>query len=366
MDDTSSVLLETDEEEEPENVTGVKRMANAFELRESASLSDAAFGSDMDEAPKLKAQLTGGSEGWERWGLKRQNTGLKIGKEKKVDLLASSPEEDIVTPLIEQDIKVGIVDEDDGEQDEDQVETIKALPSEPIEPSPPPPYTSPAPGTDTLNPDYPTRLTVSRCNSTEGTPKADGKRKEREVTPTPDRVLSSPSGLGFSIDDSLEAESNSSPRQERSPSNSRYSSLRGKGRVPSIRGNLEDGYTTSDEAPRQGSRRTTLRPTTTSLNKLFEREEKTQRELELESQLSQVLDRVKVLEERLAVVSRPGSPVSDSSVSGVMELIFGRVGKRENGDDGLPRRVGELPAYLFLVGFGVGAVMMRVLFGRAR
>ena len=58
--------------------------------------------------------------------------------------------------------------------------------------------------------------------------------------------------------------------------------------------------------------------------------------------------------------SRPGTPL-DMLPEGVLARL-GLIPEQ----DGLPTRMRELPAYLFFVGVGVGAVMVRLLFSRSR
>jgi hypothetical protein len=117
---------------------------------------------------------------------------------------------------------------------------------------------------------------------------------------------------------------------------------------------------------------------------------KSTREVELERELERLNHRIKALEQRLgepaAKLPEAGEPEAKatgaepelkamgrelaggeggkqlaklhSRTEGILDRFLGREG------DDLPRTVGQLPGYLFLVGFGVGAVMMRVLFGR--
>jgi hypothetical protein len=57
---------------------------------------------------------------------------------------------------------------------------------------------------------------------------------------------------------------------------------------------------------------------------------------------------------------RPATPF-DMLPEGILARL-GLIPEQE----GLPTRMRELPAYLFFVGMGVGAVMVKVLFSRAR
>jgi hypothetical protein len=89
--------------------------------------------------------------------------------------------------------------------------------------------------------------------------------------------------------------------------------------------------------------------------------------MDLEKQISEMSHRLKELEERLESVdkamSASSSITTNDSSSILSSYLLGRLGLI-SGDEGLPKSVGELPAYLFLVGFGVGAVVVRVLFTR--
>jgi hypothetical protein len=281
-------------------------------------------------------------------------------------MLGPSPvlEEVIITPLLDQHVDM------EEEEEEGPGGTIKA----------PPPGLSDMPIPDPPDLlDAPSFLNVEKPRSTEGTPKAD--RASKEVTPTPERPIPSSSGLGFSPEPDLP----SSPKK--SPAGSRYGSIRTKSRPSTVRNKKAsdaDGYSASDEgAEHPTSRKTTLRPIHAHISTIFDLETadaqppaKSTREVELEQRLAEMAARVKALEIKLKEASRPASPARSTSASsisertrkdpGAVEYLLGRLGVVGLDDDGLPRRVGELPGYLFLVGVGVGAVMMRVLFRRAR
>jgi hypothetical protein len=284
-----------------------------------------------------------------------------------LDLFASSPEETIVTPHLghEFDDPLAIPDE---MEDESGVGTIKAPPpgiaAADTASFTPPPSAGKSNGKIGASSSHPEELS----RSTEGTPRAE--RDRLEVTPTPERPTPSTSGLGFSPQQPGDDPEKASPITRPSPSSSRYASLKGRGRVPTLRANKEDGYTSSDEAATENMRRATLRPTPSTLAAVFDvGTDRTSREVELEKQLAEMMERVKVLETRLEEVSRSPSPVSSISRAGLtspVEFVLEKLGFGRPSDDGLPTKVGELPGYLFLVGVGVGAVMMRVLFGRAR
>ncbi|WWC85964.1 uncharacterized protein L201_000834 [Kwoniella dendrophila CBS 6074] len=111
-------------------------------------------------------------------------------------------------------------------------------------------------------------------------------------------------------------------------------------------------------------------PTTTITNMQEEKDQK------MEEQMSFLLNRIKELENKLDDVTKTNKNNVDklnkqgnrnNNSKSVLDLIG--LGPKYNDapdGDGLPRTVRELPVYLFLVGFGVGAVMCRVLFGRSR
>lgn len=149
------------------------------------------------------------------------------------------------------------------------------------------------------------------------------------------------------------------------------------------------------------ARRVTLRPTAADIFSA-----KSEREEEMEKQLAALAGKVKELEEQLVsiqakkveeeqseqpgaaggggehvreaeeaateleteeaepkdkpVQARPGSPF-DLLPEGILTRL-GLIPEQ----DGLPTRMRELPAYLFFVGVGVGAVMVKVLFSRSR
>jgi hypothetical protein len=371
----------------------VKRMATAYEARESGS-------EDESLMEGLKAQSTGGSMGG--WGgLRRQNTGSSVGGpnlrarresfmsaggmspvDRNVELRESSPESDIVTPF----------DEDAGKAKGFKVELADTEESSPAEPSPPPPYTSPS-KPDEASPAFPTRLTPL--------PTID-RHDRHSVTPTPERPRHNSSGLGITTtppSPSAHDEGGSSPHMSnmqthklsgfnpyaalRRSSSSRSSSGNGP-RLPtlaSIRAQAGDSDTdAADEAEVNSTskwstaRRVTIRPNT--VVGLFNpaTPTKSAREAELEDQLSTLLGRVQELETRLQsvetrpaiggekAVSRPSSPILDL----FPEVVLDKLGLGAFDDDGMPKRLREIPGYLFLVGFGVGAVVVRVLLGRAR
>ncbi|WWC58285.1 uncharacterized protein I303_100823 [Kwoniella dejecticola CBS 10117] len=120
-----------------------------------------------------------------------------------------------------------------------------------------------------------------------------------------------------------------------------------------------------------------------------------EKEQKMNDQMDMLINRIKELENKLETVTPPPAPAPatlpntenvtadthgknrEDSVNrrkppkGVLDLLglgsnSGSGGGRGYEDDGLPKSVRELPVYLFLVGFGVGAVFVRVLFGRSK
>jgi hypothetical protein len=97
---------------------------------------------------------------------------------------------------------------------------------------------------------------------------------------------------------------------------------------------------------------------------------------ELENRLASVEDSQPILPQtpKLAPTSTPTptptpAPTLRRSTSPVLAMLPDSVLESLGlipPEDGLPTSVRQLPAYLFLVGVGVGAVMVRVLFGRSR
>jgi hypothetical protein len=408
-------------DEAGEDISGVKRMANEIEMRDSASeASEEDYAQSPHVQPtKLKAQWTGGSDqsGWERWGVKKQHTGgsgskyappgarlvrsdsassevfkakeriegwkrdlpeasdkQEVGEEREYsmeELLSSSPEKEVlVTPLLDQ---------------HDLMATIKASSSSPAQKT--------SGSLDIF--DLPTQ-TEDQSASTAETAVEPGLRAEdvgrgsrdttplaikrdvrTDITPTPDRILKTrlsgkvkaDSGLGISP--LADADSPHSPSRPPaaggkygSIGSSSSSSRRPVDRQATLRRTDSD-----DDIPLAGGRRVTIKQTS-----------KSTREVELERELERLNHRLRVLEQRL------GEPVAELPAAGVPGREGGRELARGEGEkqlaklhsrtegildrflgregDDLPRTVGQLPGYLFLVGFGVGAVMMRVLFGR--
>jgi hypothetical protein len=416
-------------DEAGEDISGVKRMANEIEMRDSASeASEEDYARSPHVQPtKLKAQWTGGSDqsGWERWGVKKQHTGgsgsskyappgarlvrsdsassevfkakeriegwkrdlpeasedkQEVGEEREYsmeELLSSSPEKEVlVTPLLDQ---------------HDLMATIKASSSSPAQKT--------SGSLDIF--DLPTQ-TEDQSASTAETPVEPGLRAEdvgrgsrdttplaikrdvrTDITPTPDRILKTRLGgkvkadSGLGISPLADADSPHSP--SRPPAGGKYGSIgsSSSSRRPVDRQATLRRTDSDDDMPQVGGRRVTIKQTS-----------KSTREVELERELERLNHRIRALEQRLAepVAELPaaGEPEAEAMgreaeanamgreqegkgkelvkaptrTEGILDRFLGREG------DDLPTTVGQLPGYLFLVGFGVGAVMMRVLFGR--
>lgn len=381
-----STLFEEDEDDSGDYspISGVKRMANAYERTPELG----------DEPEPLKQQWTGGSstsDVWRRWedmGLggrrKRRESERSLGAGNMADedvspagrsaVLSSGEEADVDTPGIEE------------EGDEEVGGTVKGPPmglglglavgsssggeASGTDTSPPPPYRSPNLEVS------PAHLSVPLAESTDTPPS----RRRLSVTPTPDRTRGldmqpSPTPTReMTSDPILPSRDTSSPHVSESPDP--YAALRQSspsGRIRSTRRLPKDLQTNlgpgKEDSP--SSRRVTIRPNRAdSLFNPPSPQLKSPREAELEAQLLQLVDRVKELECKLDKVAsvpssslgremvRPISPVGLLPDSILVRL--GLVPERE----GLPTRVRELPGYLFLVGVGVGAVVVRALMRR--
>ena len=404
---TASVLLEEDEDhhENEAEISGVRRMAKSFDERGSAS---EASGDDEPSPEKLKEQWTGEStrsEAWKRWELKRNDSGgtrpsgycrkrrasifnqggLTDAESSPMlgdrDLRDSSPESGIVTPM------EGIVEE---------IMTAKASRIDGIpmvlsatgssDATSLPPYASlpaPAPFSQAHSP--------SRLIS-DATPLHPRRSNRSSVTPTPDRPRGH-SDRSFSPDTPIDTPSNESSGsvhmsgilQHRATGADPYAPLRwtassdstsGGARLPklvSTRSEEDSIPLTAAEAELEGSRWTSSRRVTLRadpISGLFRGPNppsvKSEREMEMETEVASLLNRIENLETRLSRASRPTSPVSPV-LAILPTALLDRLGLRVGDpDDPLPRTITELPAYLFFIGVGVGAVMVRVLLGRGR
>ncbi len=318
-------------------------MANAYEARGSASEASG----DEASPEKLKSQWTGGSDGWKRWKSDTGSSGGYLRKSREstlsqgVDVEAavrdevreSSPDSEIATPMEE------IVEEP----------TLNAVMEDPAGPSPPP---QPLPA------EAPIRKSLTRL------------RSDRSITPTPDRCV--PSGLGISPLTPIDTPSPphmSNMAQHKTTGINPYAALR---RISSPNGSRLSSMRSSSspedaETRSTTSRRVTLRPD--PVHGLFRdppQQDKTEREMEMETQVASLLDRIKDLESHLDRISRPASPVRPM-LAIFPEVILDKLGLGPfDPDDPLPKNIIQLPAYLFFVGVGVGAVMVRVIFGRVR
>ncbi|OCF36131.1 hypothetical protein I316_02003 [Kwoniella heveanensis BCC8398] len=484
-----SVLLEEDEafsddEGDAADITGVRRMAIAFDARSSAS--DASNASDDGEAEAgllpLKAQWTGESVGerWKKWEDKVQGRKRTVSNVSDVSSSSSmgamgdvefSPRPDgrnhlvwrLAADKLERSEEAA---SPDGEE-QGKGGTIKAHPpssSGPAVPlstpltglTPPPPYTSSFPDATRVSalPTLTEVLTPERPSTT------TSERGGFSVTPTPERP--SHNGLGLLTPSSdvtpskrssrasqVQSQQPDSPHmahmsQHSASGNDQYAALRrrsssgaGSGpRYPTVRSLAlsaqmsEDEHEEEDEeevalrpaklSPAQGSfdreelegsrwtaaRRVTLRPG--KVQSIFDEgdgdtcmasshigDAPREKGGKMEEQMERLMERIKELEDKLEAVTIPAStpvesaPPSMSSASisesnrrtnekgtkkvtkketpSLLEILgLTRPGAHGSEDDGLPRQVRELPVYLFFVGVGVGAVMVRVIFGSGR
>jgi len=318
-------------------------MAQAYDAIHS-SASEASISGD--EA--IVRQNTGEHrrEVWKRWEaemrpLKRQDTGSSIGSVDEVMLSAARgmpiKEVQVYTDEEEEDGKGGTIKPNLMRTSVIPVE----LSSSGSSASPPSAYLSSSPEkpTDTSNTSH---LTPIRA--------LDGGRSH-SVTPTPDpqRVTQATSPIPAT-------RINAHGRQSLGRSTSR------KLPIPL----LEEGTETDDEHDDgngkhySAARRVTIRPPArVSSRTIFTTPPKSERELALELEVTEMKARLQELEGRQNTVE--STPVVNNH--DITSYIFGKLGLG-GPKDGLPNRMGELPAYLFLVGFGVGAVFVRVLFSR--
>ena len=84
-----------------------------------------------------------------------------------------------------------------------------------------------------------------------------------------------------------------------------------------------------------------------------------------EGEAAELHEEVAQYGEESQVEKRLITPRSSSPFDLLPDGILARLGLVPE-QEGLPTRMRELPAYLFFVGVGVGAVMMKVLFSRSR
>ena len=446
---TGSVLLEEEEifDDDLQEMSGVKRMAQSIETRSSAS---EASGDEGDHRTTLQPQWTGGSSsGYSRRPmLKRDYTGGSSAGAKAVGPLVGEALRRIesrdsygglgdseASPMVKHGILPADTSDGPGEPEEEEFGgTIKGAPPmlpaglSSSETSPPPPYASPYLDSSPQSSPAPA-VQPSVTGGISLTPLARAARSS--VTPTPDRPSlqicessglmhesdprgdATPSTLAAKDDESPESPHMANMQHHHIRGNDPYAALRrssssssnaGK-RLPTLstirraQGSAEPGAGDDDSGVVEMSpsefvdmlstaRRVTLRPGPARVSDIFHppaAEGPTEKEQEMERTVQDLLSRIKELESRLETVenksghatpadqpsrsasptamTRPSSPILAMLPESVLESLgfsFGQDG------DAMPRRVRELPAYLFLMGVGVGAVMVRVLLGRTR
>jgi hypothetical protein len=373
-------------------------MAQAYDAIHS-SASDASASGDESGPPRGQSTGDHRREVWKRWeaemrprALQRQDTGSSIGSFCSVDevALAAARGSDIQPAPAASEEEITTDEEDQGgtikpnswsaatasalAKDKSRVSVIplgaSTSSASSSGTSPPPPYasgldTSPEKGSNNLS----TPLRPSRSASHSVTPTPDPQRyaTSTSVSKTPDSQSPVPASARLSA------------RQSLGRSTSR--------RIPKavqVEAEADKGAETDDELDTGGhysaARRVTIRPTPRISSKsIFASSAtattpaKSSRELELEKELADVKDRLKELEVRLnSVIPEPAAAEVVKGLDATIPAQGSRVGYlmdklglgRKQGDDGLPTTVRELPVYLFLVGFGVGAVVVRVLFTR--
>nr|XP_031863581.1 uncharacterized protein CI109_000833 [Kwoniella shandongensis]KAA5530653.1 hypothetical protein CI109_000833 [Kwoniella shandongensis] len=415
------------DDEDAQLPTGVKKMIIALDARSSASETDTSASGDDEVMEGLKAQLTGESVGerWKKW----EEKASRVRKVSDVSSNGSMADVESSPRMEKRTLRHSSEERSDEEEDDAKGGTIKAPPvAAPVltTPSldgltPPPPYTSyfpdqsPAPAAEL---------------SGHVTPRRPKEQDSFSVTPTPEhRTYHSTSGLGIltpspestpskarsTVADGATGSPHMSNMAQHVSSGSKpYATLgRASSSVthedgpsyPTVRSIALSAY--DDEEDEEGSmpvgsaatgtkawqdqelegsrwttaRRVTLRPS--KVQNVFERE---RNEEGVEEKMEKLMERIKELESRLESVSTIPVPtatpsnaveaVEDKKVAtnvvrevSILDLLgfgAGSGSATDKSNDGLPRRVRELPAYLFLVGVGVGAVMVRVFFRRAR
>ena len=316
-------------------------MAQAYDAIHS-SASEASISGDES----IVRQNTGEHrrEVWKRWEaemrpLKRQDTGSSIGSVDEVMLSAARgmpiKEVQVYTDEEEEDGKGGTIKPNLMRTSVIPVE----LSSSGSSASPPSAYLSSSP-----------EKPIDTSNTSHLTPiRALDRGRSHSVTPTPDpqRVTQATSPIPAT-------RVNAHGRQSLGRSTSR------KLPIPL----LEEGTETDDEHEDgrhySAARRVTIRPPArVSSRTIFTAPQKSDRELALELEVSEMKARLEELEGRLNTVESTPVVINHD----ITTYVFGKLGLGGR-EVGLPNRVGELPAYLFLVGFGVGAVFVRVLFSR--
>lgn len=330
-------------------------MAQAYDAIHS-SASEASISGDESVVVRQNTGDQHRREVWKRWEaemrpLKRQDTGSSVGSVDEVMLAAAREmpikELPVYTDEEEEDGKGGTIKPTVGRTSVIPVE----LSSSGSSASPPSAYLS-------SSPEKPADNTSQLLTPIKG------RSASHSVTPTPD-----PQRIA-----GLEHESPIPTTRLNLPSNGRQSLGRSTSRKLPLA--LEEGTETDDEHDigqrhYSAARRVTIRPPArVSSRTIFTAPQKSEREVELEVALSEMKARIEELEGRLEnIESTSPAPAKEVEIAvtenkiDMTSYIFGKLGLGTKGD-GLPNRVGELPAYLFLVGFGVGAVFVRVLFSR--
>ncbi|KAK4683726.1 hypothetical protein P7C73_g6502, partial [Tremellales sp. Uapishka_1] len=340
-----SVLMEEDDEDGEEEITGVRKMANVFEPKDSTS--------ESGEEVALRAQWTGGSTSSEvetRWGLRRTNTGGSgtyhpFGRKRR-----------------ESGVSVGAM----ADVEKEVPKQLAVLPGT-SETSPPPPYASPNPEQQGSPSPSPATPREDDDTPAPGISLSTGTIRSRSSTPSRTSVAAVPGGAS-SGDDRLLPSRGAQMWDEADLEGSRWTTAK---RI-NLKPNRVEGIF---ETPPPGSTHSTP-SARRSKHARTASQSQSKREREMEGQMGVLMDRIKELETRLVTVererehSRPASPSPlSSSVShpvspspGYSEQILRSLGiGTAVDDDGLPTRIRELPGYLFLVGVGVGAVIVKVL-----
>lgn len=397
---TSSVLVEESEDDIHDAVPrGVKGMAQAYDAIHS-SASEASGDEGLDH---LRQTHTGNQqqqhrrEVWKRWEaemrpvrLSRQDTGSSMGSVDEVMLAAArgpismavAEAETSETDEDEEGLKGGTIKPSMGRTTIVPVELTSSASSSGSGTSPPSAYLSSSPEKPDQNDN--SNSSIQLITPVKQGPKQGGRSASHSVTPTPDPLRTihlsqagSPASEGPAVRSISSTNTNTNTdtipnaRQSLGRSTSR--------RIPTSTLDQDKGEETDDEndqTTRQGqrlyssARRVTIRPAPrVSSRAIFTpAPQKSEREVELETQLEEMKIRLEELEGRLNTVA---AEITSNQVigndAGVASYIFGKLGLRtrqgEDGD-GLPNTVKELPVYLFLVGFGVGAAVVRVLFSR--
>ncbi|WVN90940.1 uncharacterized protein L203_106185 [Cryptococcus depauperatus CBS 7841] len=403
----SPTLMEKEEFSDDDGPIGVRRMIIAYDARSSAlasSPSDAGC-DDQHEAPKLVAQHTGESviERWRKWEATGslvmpsqhedyvQGYGRKRNFSDASDLSRTSGTSSLssvsetTSPVMEEllaerEIHMAESSADGNIKPASPVKELLsdfALSDTTAGLTPPPSYTS----------SLGQSLLFSVASENPSKP-SNGDRKS--VTPTPE----SPKSTGLHIFSDLipaDAEEHtqtpsvshfpeSHSRHHDEPSDdTRYPtiglSLRRPYRQPlELVGDADDEHEEIEGGHWETARRVTLRATQPITQKLLKAStsgklEQEVKGTEIEKQVERLVDRVRELEQKVESVTsiHSTSSVSNNAIQAKTDVSFIDIlGLGKNEGDHLPRKVRELPVYIFLVGVGVGAVLVRICLGRHR